>query len=354
MRIAFLTSTPLNAIGGSGTFAGVITLARALRGLGVEVRILAPGLWLPVYTAGRLWFNEQLRRRKWSDCDLIVGFDMDGYRIAGRTSLPHIASIKGVIADEMRFERGLTRLSMSVQARCERLHVRRAGLVVTTSRYAAAQIQELYGVTEPPAIVPELIDLAGWRSILARNPAEPASGRFTVLTVSRFYPRKRLHLLLGAAARLREEIPGLELRIVGNGPERGKLQTIWREKRLENTVRWLGDLSQDELAREYNGCDLFCLPSVQEGFGIVFLEAMAAGRAIVAARAAAAPETAPHAALAEPGSAASLAEEIFRLYEDPPRRAAAAAAGARHVEQYDAPRVARLFLERTGLAAADA
>ena len=344
MRIAFLTSTPLDVVEGSGTFAGVATLATALRGLGVQVRILAPGLQLPVYTARRLWFNEQLRSRQWNDCDLIAGFDMDGYRIAGRTGRPHVASIKGVIADEMRFERGLTRLTMSIQARCEALHVRRADLVMTTSRYAAARLQRLYGISEPPAVVPELIDLASWRELFARNAAAPDPEKFTVLTVCRFYPRKRLHLLLGAAARLRGEIPGLELRIVGNGPERGKLQAIWREKQLESTVSWLGDLSRDELAREYNRCDLFCLPSVQEGFGIVFLEAMVAGKPIVAALAGAVPEIVEQGLLVEPDSEQALADGIRRLHADTAWRTSLAAAGAGVVERYDAPGVARLFL----------
>ena len=118
MRISFIIGTPLNLAQGSGTFAGLVTLAKALRREGVEIEIIAPKLRLPVFTAQRLLFNEQLRSRRWDRSDLTVGIDMDGYRIAGRTGKPHVASIKGVIADEMRFERGATRATMSIQARC--------------------------------------------------------------------------------------------------------------------------------------------------------------------------------------------------------------------------------------------
>jgi glycosyltransferase involved in cell wall biosynthesis len=106
----------------------------------------------------------------------------------------------------------------------------------------------------------------------------------------------------------------------------------------------LGDLSRDELAREYNRCDLFCLPSVQEGFGIVFLEAMVAGKPIVAALAGAVPEIVEQGLLVEPDSEQALADGIRRLHADTAWRTSLAAAGAGVVERYDAPGVARLFL----------
>ncbi|MCC6858383.1 MAG: glycosyltransferase family 4 protein [Bryobacterales bacterium] len=341
MRIRFLTSTPLNVTAGSGTFVGIRTLAGALRKAGAEVRIVAPELHLPVYTASRILFNETLRFRR-DECDVTVGFDMDGYRVAGRGR--HAASIKGVIADEMRHERGLTRATMAVQARYEGLHVRRADLVMTTSRYAAERLRELYGIRAPVRIVPELIDLEAWEQLLARNPGERTGGRFRVFCVCRFYPRKRLHLLLRAAARLRSRIPELEVRIAGNGPEAENLKRLWTELRLGDTVAWLGDVSQETLAKEYNRADVFCLPSVQEGFGIVFLEAMASGKPVVAARAAAAPEVVRHGLLVEPEDAEALAEALEKLYDDAELRHGLESRGREWVREFDAPRVAEQFL----------
>jgi glycosyltransferase involved in cell wall biosynthesis len=275
--------------------------------------------------------------------DCTVGFDMDGYRIAGAPGASHIASLKGVIADEVRFERGLTRLTMSLQARCERLHVQRAARVLVTSRYSGECAQRLYGLEQFPTVVPELIDLAAWRRHLADFPA--AAERFTVLFVGRFYRRKRVGLLLEAAAALRGAIPDLEVRIVGNGP----CDAAWRAQaehlKLRHTVTWLGDISRAGLAAEYNRAHVFCLPSVQEGFGIVLLEAMAAGKPIVAARAAAIPEVAPHATLVDPESAESLAAGILDLHGSPQAHAAQTARGLAWVEQFDAPLVARLFVE---------
>jgi len=309
-------------------------LARAVEALGHSVVWETPRFHLPVYTFERLLFNRLLRPA--TDVDVSVGFDMDGYRVAD------VAALKGVIADEVRFEAGLTRLTMGWQARCECLHVQQARKVLVTSRYSAARAQELYGLTQSPTIVPELIDVTEWRRALAAQHVVPT--KFTVLFVGRFYRRKRVDVLLRAAASLRSRIPECEVRIVGNGPCRRQLHVLARELHMQDAVVWLGDVSRADLAREYNRCSIFCLPSVQEGFGIVLLEAMAAGRPIVAARAGAIPETAPHAELVDPDSADALASGIEALYHSSEARATQVAAGTRWVEALDAPRVAELFL----------
>jgi glycosyltransferase involved in cell wall biosynthesis len=340
VRIRFLTSTPLDIRRGSGTYVGIHVLAGALRTLGHTVEFDTPRLHLPVYTLERLAYNRLLRPS--AEFDLTVGFDLDGYRIAAGDAR-HVASLKGVIADEVRFERGLTRLTMSVQARCERLHAQRAARVLATSRYSAERAQDFYSLADLPAVVPEPIDLNHWRRLLALHPS--ISSRFTALFAGRLYRRKRVDVLLRAAAILRARIPGLEVRIVGHGPCAAPLRELARELKLEATVTWLGDVPRATLASEYHRAAVFCLPSVQEGFGIVLLEAMAASKPIVASRAAAIPEVAPHAALVEPDNPEALAAAIEALYRSPERCAAMAAEGARWVEQFDAALVARRFLE---------
>jgi glycosyltransferase involved in cell wall biosynthesis len=151
-----------------------------------------------------------------------------------------------------------------------------------------------------------------------------------------------VNLLLQAAATLRDSMPDLAIRIVGNGPCDIAWRALSRELRLDGTVTWLGDVSRAQLAQEYNRASAFCLPSVQEGFGIVLLEAMAAGKPIVAARAAAIPEVAPHAVLVQPESAEALAAGIERVR-------GAAPAHREWVEQFDAPKVARRFLDAVGV-----
>lgn len=337
MRLRFITATPLDIRRGSGTYVGISVLSRALEGLGHTVETETPKMQLPVFTAQRMLFNRGLKR---SDHDLTIGFDMDGYEIAGGPR--HVAALKGVIADEVRFERGATRLTMSVQARCERQHVERAARVVCTSRYSAERAREFYGLRDLPVVVPEPIDLGEWRQAVAAHPLRP--DRFTVLFVGRFYRRKRVDVLLRAAALLRKRIPDIAVRIVGNGPCDEQWRTLSRRLLLAGTVTWLGDVSRAELAREYAGASVFCQPSVQEGFGIVLLEAMAAGKPIVAAKSAAIPEVTPHATLVHPDSPEALAEGIEQLYDSSEERQKQARTGAAWVEQFEAVRVAQQFL----------
>jgi glycosyltransferase involved in cell wall biosynthesis len=342
-KLNIITAIPANVRAGSGCYVGTRTLAEGLRGLGIAVGIVRPRIVLPVFAATRILFNETLQWRNVS-ADITVGIDADGYTVdRSPRSVPHVACIKGVLGDAVRFETGITRGNMAFQSKLEAKHARGADLVITISRYCAERIEELYGV-RGAVVVPELIDLDYWRRLFRADPAAPDPGKFVVLSVCRFYPRKRLDLLLQAAARLRQTIPQLEVRIVGNGPERDRLRHLWRELRLEKIVRWLGDLSDSRLAGEYNRADVFCLPSVQEGFGIVFLEAMAAGKAIVAARAAAIPEVVRNGLLVEPANPEALAEAIECLYRDAGLRQSLGTAGLRDVEAFEMNRVATRFL----------
>jgi glycosyltransferase involved in cell wall biosynthesis len=342
-RLDFITAIPQNVYRGSGCFVGIQTLAKGLAQLNCDIEIIAPHHHLPVLMLERIIFNEYLRWRTFRPGAITVGFDADAYSIAGSGRHPHVASIKGVIADVMPFERGVAKASVILQGYLEKLHAWRADLVVTPSRYCAERLDELYGVRNA-IVIPELIDLRRWHDLLGQASPPPRPERFTLLCVCRFYPRKRVDLLLRAAAMLRGRIPELEIRIVGGGMEQARLRSLWRQLHLEPVVTWVGDVAQRQLAAEYKRADVFCLPSVQEGFGIVFLEAMAAGKPIIAARSAAVPEVVQHGFLVEPNNAEALAAAIETLYIDAGLRRRLGIEGLQAVKQFEMERVALLFL----------
>lgn len=278
--------------------------------------------------------------------------DLDGFLWARHRGLPFVVSLKGVIADELKNESGLTRALLSIQARWERLNVRRADVVIAPSRYSADVARREYGLAaEKIAVVPEPIELERWTSLFAAAAPRPRGGP-TILCVARMYPRKRVGDLLEAAALLRPRIPRARVRIVGKGPEWEDAVRLHAKLGLGESVTLLGDVSRDRLAEEYVSADIFCLPSVQEGFGIVFLEAMAAGLPVVACRAAAIPEVVEDGVtglLASPRDPAGLARALEALAVDPERARAMGEAGRRVVPAYVPERVAARFLEAVRL-----
>jgi glycosyltransferase involved in cell wall biosynthesis len=348
-HLVFLTGTPTHVAAGSGTSVGIAVLREAVIALGHEVTLIAPEEGRGQTTRGRIVFNLAARRRlRGLGADVLVGFDLDGVFVSRADAPLHVAAIKGVLADEATHERGMSRLTLALQARLEAQHVRRADRVIATSAYSAAQIARFYGIErETIAVVPELIDLAAWTHALDEAPRH--EGRPRILTVAHLYPRKGIDTLLRAFARVPAEA---ELRIVGTGPERSRLEALASDLALAPRVHFLGHLPFRDLVAEYRHAALFALPSTQEGFGIVFLEAMASGLPIVAARAAAVPEVLEagvSAILVDPDDEAALTDALTRLLADRALRESLGAAGRERVQQFDAPVVAQRFLAAIGV-----
>ena len=346
-RIVFITGTPATVREGSGTYVGISALRDALIAIGLEVDLIAPAAHLRSAFA-RLWFNYRARTRTQAlRPDAIVGFDLDGVFLCPRNVFD-IACIKGVVAEELRFEKGMERVSLLIQSYCERQRVRHAGRVLTTSHYAALALENRYGLpAREVRIVPELIDLGHWQSALGRAHQEcrPES---SILCVAHLYARKDIATLLRAMKSLQTTAL---LRIVGIGPELARLQRLSQELGVEDRVRFLEHISFAQLAQEYRNADVFCLPSRQEGFGIVLLEAMAAGLPIVAAQAGAIPEVLQEGqcgVLIKPGDAVGFAVALDALLQEPSARHHLGQAGLQRVARYDAPGVAREFLTAIG------
>lgn len=145
---------------------------------------------------------------------------------------------------------------------------------------------------------------------------------FKVLTVGSLIRRKRMDAVIGALALLND--PGVTLTVVGD--DRAEPATARSLRRLPvqlgvaNQVRFLGSVDHDSLREAYRQADLFVLPSQYEGFGMVYLEAMAQGVPVVATSAGGAESIVRHrdnGFLCKPGSSADVARIIKELRGDP-------------------------------------
>jgi glycosyltransferase involved in cell wall biosynthesis len=352
LRFAVLSSTPASPTEGSGTFVALDGLIRGLTGLGHDVEFRALRFRTGFHTLDRWLYNAGAVVRP-PRADVVLGVDLDGFLWARRraANVPFVVALKGIIADELRNEHGWVRALLGVQARWERANVHRADRVVVPSRYSAGIAAELYGLARARiAVVPEPIDLAEWRRRFAEAERRPTS-RPTVLSVARMYPRKRLDDLLRAAVILKQRIPDVQVRIVGDGPERDRLERLHAELGLGSTAILLGDVSRAQLSVEYGSADCFCLPTIQEGFGLVFAEAMAAGLPVVACRAAAVPEIVAHdvtGVLVTPKRPDELATAMETVLMNHGLRKEMADQARHRVEAYGLDRVARAFMEVVG------
>ena len=171
--------------------------------------------------------------------------------------------------------------------------LRAARRILAVSEFTASELEAVLGIErEKIRVVPNAVDTVF-------SPDGPRADGDYVLAVGTLEPRKNLVRTIDAAARL-----GLELRVVG---ARG-----WGGVQARGAhVRWLGEVSDEELARQYRGAACLAYPSLYEGFGIPVLEAMACGAAVVTSAGGATAEVAGRAGvLVDPLDPAAIAAGI--------------------------------------------
>jgi len=157
-------------------------------------------------------------------------------------------------------------------------------------------------------------------------PAPPGEPRLAL--VGRLIPIKGHEVLLEALARVRNELPGVTLELAGEGPLEPDLRATVARLGLGETVAFLGRVAPP--APVYERAEIVVVPSFGEGFGMVALEAMERGRAVIASDAGGLPEiveAGETGLIVPPADASALAAAIVELAGDAARAAALGAAG---------------------------
>ncbi len=195
-------------------------------------------------------------------------------------------------------------------------------------------------------VIPNGVDTEDF--LPARVP-RPASAPLTMLYVGRIDPdHKGLPDLLRALAEMKEG-ESVTLRIVGEDWGGGRaLRTLARGLHIDRRIVWTGGVPPDALRREYVSADLFVLPSHMEPFGIVLLEAMAAGLPVVATSVGGIPEVVHDGLtglLVPPRDPAALAHALDTLVADPQLRSRLGDRGRARAEEFSWPRLIPKFLE---------
>ncbi len=161
-----------------------------------------------------------------------------------------------------------------------------------------------------------------------------------VLTVAKLYPRKGLDVLLQALCQVKSKVAGYCFVIAGDGPEDARLKQMAVDLKVNDIVLFLGEVPNSDIPKLLSKCEFFLLPSRSEPFGIVLLEAMAFGRAILATNVGGIPEfvvNGQSGVLIPSCNSDVLASEIVQMLDDEEARRRLGMNGLKWVEQFDYP-----------------
>jgi phosphatidyl-myo-inositol dimannoside synthase len=224
-----------------------------------------------------------------------------------------------------------------------RWSLRHANVILAPSMYTAeraARAQKLpSGKTRrlPWALDPQFAARVG-ASRARPLPAAYPGGR-VILSVGRWNSSERykgMDHLIAALPRLLTDLPEVHLVAIGDGDDLGWLENLAEGNGVARHVHFISGISQDELGAWYAACEVFALPSRGEGFGLVYLEAMAYGKPVIAGAHGGAPEIVEDGVtgyLVPHGDLPQLATALAALLDDAELRQKMGARGQSRVQR---------------------
>jgi len=315
--------------------------------------------FVPCYSTDKVfpldnWFFNRSLAKKASEinADVYEAHLSSGYGLLEAlkkqgSSKPFIHTIHGVLADEYEqarrngyqsFRGNVANQFMRRLAKLEEETAKGATLIVTVSKYSLEKIRRHYDVDAakvrvvPNGVDPEKFKPAGDSAASKRQFG--LDDKPVVLFVGSLIPRKGLPFLVEAAKTIVKQQANTQFVLVGDGPLKSQLLSSLAEANLSGNFKFLSGLNADELAAVYACADVFVLPSVQEGQGIVLLEAQASAKPVVAFNVGGVNEAVldgETGLLVSRGSSGELADALVRLLLDAHLREKMGAAGRRFV-----------------------
>jgi phosphatidylinositol alpha-1,6-mannosyltransferase len=198
---------------------------------------------------------------------------------------------------------------------------RRADAVIAVSAYTASLVRATGASPRDVRLIPNGVDIP-------EDPSPLAHGRPLVLTIARLNDDYKGHdVLIRALGAIRDRVPDVEWVVIGDGRLRGGLEELARACGVAGAIRFLGAVSDEERNMWLRRADVFAMPSrlpqgglAGEGFGIVYLEAGAYGKPVVAGNVAGALDAVADGEsglLVDPCDPRAVGEAITRLLLDP-------------------------------------
>ena len=235
----------------------------------------------------------------------------------------------------------------------------RAEVVFAVSRYTERFVRLALAPEARTALLPPGVDIDRFHPSVDGSVVRKGLGiedRPLVVSVSRLVARKGQDVLIRAWPRIQSRVPGATLLVVGRGPHEARLRRMAAGLGVAESVRFVGQVGEEALPAHFAAGDLFAMPTRTrraglevEGFGIVYLEAAAAGKAVVAGDSGGAAEAVVDGQtgiVAAGHDTAAVAEAVVGLLLDEVRAARMAVAGRRRaVAEFSWPRILARFAD---------
>lgn len=219
----------------------------------------------------------------------------------------------------------------------EAREAKRANLQIAISSDIADRCQRNY--VYRPMVIPLGIDTERFNMNIDGSRLRKKYSKYgekLALTVCRLEPRKDIPTLISAANVVCRRYAHIKFIIVGDGINRKEIEKQIKNLNLQNKVILVGEVFDDELPEYYRACDFFVLPTLYEGFGYVFLEAMACGLPIITTTVPAVPEVIGDAGiLVPPKQPKILSERILHIIYDDELRENLIKKGLERVKKYN-------------------
>lgn len=151
-----------------------------------------------------------------------------------------------------------------------------ASKVITVSKALKNHINQEFNI-DAIEVVPNVVDTDCFT--IGNNQKEHDT--FTIISIGNLKSSKRFDLLIEAFSIVIERYPKIQLKIIGEGGEKKKLQNLINSKDLSDSVALLGEVLHEKIPQYFLDSDLFVLPSDIETFGVVFIEALASGIPVI-------------------------------------------------------------------------
>jgi glycosyltransferase involved in cell wall biosynthesis len=164
-----------------------------------------------------------------------------------------------------------------------------------------------------------------------------------ILFVGSLVPVKGVRYLIESMKAIKNNYSNVKLVIIGDGTEKHELEKLVIEFGLSDCVSFVGKVSNHKISQYMIESDIFVLPSLSEGFGIVLLEAMASGLPIIASNVGGIPsliQNGVNGFLVEPGNPEKIAEKILFLFNDRETMIKISEGNKKAVEKYDWEKIA--------------